>query len=131
MSHFITGEDRSQSTLFPESFDDYITEDNPVRMVDYFVDNLNLAELDFNRVEPAITGRPAYHPSTILKIYIYGYLNRVQSSRRLERESQRNIELMWLTGRLTPDFKPLQISVKTTAKPFVKCALNLSCFADS
>ena len=107
MSHFIKGEDRSQSTLFPESFDDYITEDNPVRMVDYFVDDLNLAELGFNRVEPAFTGRPAYHPSTLLKIYIYGYLNRVQSSRRLERESQRNIELMWLTARLTPDFKTI------------------------
>ena len=107
MSHFITGEDRSQSTLFPERFDDYITEDNPVRMVDYFVDDLNLAELDFNRVEPAVTGRPAYHPSTLLKIYIYGYLNRIQSSRRLERESQRNIELMWLTGRLAPDFKTI------------------------
>ncbi len=107
MSHFITGEDRSQSTLFPESFDDYITEDNPVRMVDYFVDNLTLSDLGFNRVEPASTGRPAYHPSILLKIYIYGYLNRIQSSRRLERECQRNIELMWLTSRLAPDFKTI------------------------
>lgn len=107
MSHFIKGEDRSQSTLFPESFDDYITEDNPVRMVDYFIDNLSFSELGFNRIEPAFTGRPAYHPSTLLKIYIYGYLNRVQSSRRLERECQRNIELMWLTGRLAPDFKTI------------------------
>ena len=107
MSHFITGEDRTQTTLFPASFDDYISDNNPVRMVDYFVDNLDLAALGFNRVDPASTGRPAYHPSVLLKIYIYGYLNRIQSSRRLERESQRNIELIWLTGRLAPDFKTI------------------------
>ena len=107
MARFIEGVSRSQSTLFPVSFDDCITEDNPVRMVDYFVDNLNFSELGFNRIEPAVTGRPAYHPSIVLKIYIYGYLNRIQSSRRLERECQRNIELMWLTGRLAPDFKTI------------------------
>ena len=107
MSHFIKGEDRTQTTLFPASFDDYISDNNPVRMVDYFVDNLDFSELGFNRVEPASTGRPAYHPSVLLKIYIYGYLNRIQSSRRLERESQRNIELIWLTGRLAPDFKTI------------------------
>ena len=102
MSHFIKGKDRTQTTLFPASFDDYISDNNPVRMVDYFADDLDLAVLGFDRINPASTGRPAYHPSVLLKIYIYGYLNRVQSSRRLERESQRNIELMWLTGRFGP-----------------------------
>jgi transposase len=123
MSHFITGEDRTQTTLFPASFDDYISDNNPVRMVDYFVDDLNLAALGFNRVNPASTGRPAYHPSVLLKIYIYGYLNRIQSSRRLERESQRNIELMWLTGRLAPDFKTIADFRKDNGKAIRKvCA---------
>lgn len=92
MTRFIEGEDRGQSTLFPESLDNYITEDNPVRVVDVFVDDLALAGMGF-KVEPAITGRPAYHPATMLKLYIYGYLNRVQSSRRLEREAGRNTKL--------------------------------------
>lgn len=107
MKRFVVGESRDQATLFPESLDDYVGEDNPVRVVDVFVDELDLACLGFERVDPASTGRPAYHPSTLLKIYIYGYLNRVQSSRRLERESQRNLELIWLTGRLSPDFKTI------------------------
>src|SRR5260221_13819977 len=107
MKRFIEGEDRSQVTLLPECLDDYITEDNPVRVVDAFVDELDLQELGFERAEPAETGRPSYHPSVLLKIYIYGYLNRIQSSRRLERECQRNVELMWLTGRLAPDFKTI------------------------
>lgn len=107
MKRFIPGEDRSQSTLFPESLDEYISEDNPVRMVECFVEELDLGELGFNRVEPSVTGRPGYHPSTLLKIYIYGYLNRIHSSRRLEKESQRNVELMWLTRRLSPDFKTI------------------------
>jgi len=107
MSRFIEGEDRSQSVLFPESLDEWITEDNPVRVVDAFVEELDLAKLGFQRAEPAETGRPAYHPATLLKIYIYGYLNRIQSSRRLEREAQRNVELIWLTGRLMPDFKTI------------------------
>jgi transposase len=107
MKRFIEGEDRSQVTLLPECLDDYIAEDNPVRVVDAFVDELDLLELDFESVEPAITGRPSYHPAVLLKIYIYGYLNRIQSSRRLERECQRNLELMWLTGRLAPDFKTI------------------------
>lgn len=107
MKRFVSGESRDQSTLFPARLDDYIGEDNPVRAVDVFVDELNLGELGFKRIDPAVTGRPAYHPSTLLKIYIYGYLNRVQSSRRLERETQRNLELIWLTGRLSPDFKTL------------------------
>jgi hypothetical protein len=87
--------------------DDYLGEDNPVRAIDVFVDELELANLGFSGVEPEATGRPAYHPATLLKIYVYGYLNRVQSSRRLERECQRNIELVWLTGRLMPDFKTI------------------------
>src|SRR6202046_1529202 len=107
MTRFVVGDDRSQSTLFPERLDDYLSEDNPVRAIDVFVDELDLAKLGFGGVEPGATGRPAYHPATLLKIYVYGYLNRVQSSRRLERESQRNIELMWLTGRLMPDFKTI------------------------
>jgi transposase len=105
MARFVVGDDRSQSTLFPERLDDYLAEDNPVRAIDVFVDELDLAQLGFGGVEPETTGRPAYHPATLLKIYIYGYLNRVQSSRRLERECQRNIELVWLTGRLMPDFE--------------------------
>src|ERR1700677_3501290 len=107
MTRFVVGEDRSQSTLFPERLEEYLAEDNPVRAIDVFVDELDLAGLGFGGVEPAATGRPAYHPATLLKIYVYGYLNRVQSSRRLERECQRNIELVWLTGRLMPDFKTI------------------------
>ena len=107
MKRFIEGEDRKQVTLLPECLDDYIVEDNPVRVIDVFVEELDLAELGFEGAEPAVTGRPSYHPSVLLKIYIYGYLNRIQSSRRLERECQRNVELMWLTGRLAPDFKTI------------------------
>ena len=107
MRRFIEGEDRQQVTLMPECLDDYIGEDNPVRVVDAFVEELDLHALGFHGVEPAATGRPSYHPSVLLKLYIYGYLNRIQSSRRLEREAQRNVELMWLTGRLAPDFKTI------------------------
>ena len=103
MKRFIEGEDRKQITLLPECLDDYVGADNPVRIVDVFVDQLKLRGLGFNGVEPAETGRPSYHPAVLLKIYIYGYLNRVQSSRRLEREAQRNVELMWLMGRLETD----------------------------
>ena len=107
MKRFIEGDERTQTTLLPECLDDYIDEDNPVRVVDVFVDELDLGTLGFDGVDPAVTGRPAYHPALLLKIYIYGYLNRIQSSRRLEREAQRNVELMWLTGRLAPDFKTI------------------------
>jgi transposase len=107
MKRYIEGEERSQVTLLPDCLDDYIAEDNPIRVVDVFVDELQLHALGFEGAEPAGTGRPSYHPAVLLKIYIYGYLNRVQSSRRLEREAQRNVELMWLTGRLTPDFKTI------------------------
>ena len=107
MKRFVEGEDRNQVTLLPECLDDYIGEDNPVRVVDVFIEELDLTGLGFDGVAPADTGRPAYHPAVMLKIYVYGYLNRLQSSRRLERETQRNVELMWLTGRLTPDFKTI------------------------
>jgi len=107
MSRFIEGEARSQSLLFPERLDDWIEEENPVRVIDAFVDELDMKALGFEGVIPAETGRPAYHPTTLLKIYVYGYLNRVQSSRRLEREAQRNVEVVWLTGRLMPDFKTI------------------------
>ena len=107
MKRFIEGEARTQVTLLPECLDDYITEENPVRVVDVFVDELDLGALGFEGVDPAATGRPAYHPAVLLKIYIYGYLNRIQSSRRLEREAARNVELMWLAGRLAPDFKTI------------------------
>jgi len=107
MRRFVQGDDRTQETFFPNLLDDYVTEDNTVRVVDVFVDQLDLGKLGFEGVEPALTGRPSYHPSTLLKIYIYGYLNRIQSTRRLELETQRNVELMWLISRLTPDFKTI------------------------
>jgi transposase len=107
MKRFVEGDDRKQVALLPECVDDYIEQDNPVRVIDAFVDELDLAELGFNGTTPALTGRPSYHPGVMLKIYIYGYLNRLPSSRRLERECQRNVELMWLTGRLAPDFKTI------------------------
>jgi transposase len=107
MKRFIEGENRSQVTLLPECLDDYIGEDNPVRVVDAFVDELRLDELGFEGVTASLTGRPGYHPAVLLKLYIYGYLNRIQSSRRLERECQRNVEVMWLTNRLAPDFKSI------------------------
>src|SRR5881394_1253951 len=107
MGRFVEEADRGQWTLLPECLDDFINESNPVRVIDVFVDALDLAEMRFEGVEPAATGRPSYHPSVLLKLYIYGYLNRVQSSRRLEREASRNVEVMWLTGRLVPDHKTI------------------------
>src|SRR5688572_9149974 len=107
MKRFVEGVDRGQSTLFPDCLEDWIVEDNPVRVIDVFVDELDLADLGFSGVAPEATGRPSYHPSVLLKLYIYGYLNRIQSSRRLEREAGRNVEVMWLTGRLAPDHKTI------------------------
>ena len=107
MKRFVEGLDRGQSTLFPECLEDWVVEDNPVRVIDAFVDALDLGSLGFVGVDPEATGRPSYHPSMLLKLYIYGYLNRVQSSRRLEREAGRNVEVMWLTGRLVPDHKTI------------------------
>jgi len=122
MKRFIEGENRLQSTLFPERLDDYIAEDNAVRVVDAFVEKLDLLSVGFEGIEPSATGRPAYHPAVLLKLYIYGYLNGIQSGRRLEREAQRNVELIWLTGRLMPVFKTIE---KYTQN------LSLSCFAHS
>jgi transposase len=107
MTGFVMGADRAQSSLLPESLEDWVDESNPVRVINAFVDALDLRDLGFDGVDPAATGRPSYHPSVLLKLYIYGYLNRVQSSRRLEREAGRNVEVMWLLGRLVPDHKTI------------------------
>ena len=138
MKRFIQGEHRTQSTLLPELLDDYVTEENPVRVVDVFVDNLDLLSLGFEGINPAVTGRPSYHPAVMLKLYIYGYLNRVQSSRRLEREAQRNVEVMWLIERLTPDFKTIANfrkdngpAIINVCRQFVVVCKNLNLFADS
>jgi transposase len=121
MRRFVEGTDRGQRTLFPECLEDCIDENNPVRVIDAFVGALDLAELGFEGVEPAETGRPSYHLSALLKLYVYGYLNWVQSSRRLEREAGRNVEVMWLLGRLVPDHKTVPISGRTTAVPSARC----------
>ena len=107
MKRFVEGIDRGQATLFPECLEDWLDQDNAVRVIDAFVEKLDLSRLGFDGVAPEATGRPSYHPSVLLKLYIYGYLNRVQSSRRLEREAGRNVEVMWLTGRLIPDHKTI------------------------
>src|SRR5436309_14777471 len=107
MNRFSDGEDRMQQTLLPHSLEDYVSEENPVRVIEVFIDELDLSAMGIAGMTPAATRRPAYHPATLLKIYLYGYLNRLQSSRRLKRETRRNIELMWLTGRLSPDFKTI------------------------
>jgi len=107
MSGYIEGVDREQVTLFPERLEDWICEDHPVRVIDAFVNALDLTDSGFGRTAPAQTGRPGYHPSVLLKLFIYGYMNRVASSRRLEREAGRNVEVMWLTGRLAPDHKTI------------------------
>jgi transposase len=129
MKRFVEGMDRAQNTLFPECLADWIDENNPVQVIDVFVDELELAQLGFDGVAPEATGRPSYHPSVLLKLYIYGYLNRVQSSRRLEREAGRNVEVMWLTGRLVPDTRRLPISARTMAGPSVRYAPDLLCCA--
>jgi transposase len=138
MKRFIEGECRTQTTLLPESIDDYITDTNPVRIVDVFVDELDLDRLGFDGVEPAITGRPAYHPAILLKIYIYGYLNRIQSSRRLEKETHRNVELMWLVGRLTPDFKTIANfrkdngkAIQSVCRQFIVLCQQLGLFSEA
>jgi len=138
MKRFIQGEDRSQTTLLPECLDDYVVEDNPVRVVEAFVDQLDLHQLGFEGAAPAATGRPAYHPAVLLKIYIYGYLNRIQSSRRLEREAQRNLELMWLSGRLMPDFKTLAnfrkdngLAIRNVCRQFIVLCRQLDLFTQA
>lgn len=138
MSSHIQGLGRSQITLFPEALDDFISEENPVRVVDAFVDHLDLDSLGFQRVVAKVTGRPGYHPATMLKLYIYGYLNRIQSSRRLEREAHRNVELMWLMERLTPDFKTVADfrkdngkGIKNACRTFIDLCRNMNLFSEA
>jgi transposase len=137
MKRFVEGEERSQATLFPDCLDDYVSEESTVRVIDVFVDELDLSGLGF-RTEAKDTGRPAYHPATMLKIYIYGYLNRIQSSRRLEREAGRNVEMMWLTGRLAPDFKTIADfrknngeAIRLVCGEFVMLCRKLNLFTDA
>src|SRR6202041_2160976 len=131
-------EERRQGVLLPEYLDDYVAEDNPVRVIDVFVDELDLGALGFDGVIPEATGRPAYHPGALLKIYVYGYINQIASSRRLERETHRNVELMWLTGRLTPDFKTIADfrkdngpAIRATCRQFVALCRRLDLFVDA
>ena len=136
MTRFIEGKDRRQTLLLPECLDDYVTPDNPVRVIDAFIDELDLQALGFTRAQPAATGRPAYHPAILLKIYLYGYLHRVPSSRRLEREANRNLELIWLTAHLAPDFKTIAdfrrdnaAAIRATCRQFVILCRNLGLLA--
>jgi transposase len=138
MKRYIEGESREQMALLPECLDDYIAEDNPIRAIEVFIDGLDLVSLGFAGAEPAATGRPSYHPAVMLKLYLYGYLNRIQSSRRLERESQRNVELMWLLGRLTPDFKTIAdfrrdngSPIRGVCREFVVMCRKLNLFAQT
>ena len=137
MSGFIEGEDRHQATLFPERLDDYVGEDSSVRVIDVFIDELDISGQSF-KTEANDLGRPAYHPATMLKIYVYGYLHRVKSSRRLEREAQRNVELMWLVGRLSPDFKTIANfrkdngeAIRLVCREFVMLCRKLNLFAEA
>ena len=138
MKRFVEGLDRTQSSMFPERLEDWIHDDNPVRVIDVFVDELDLGGLGFGRVAPRATGRPGYHPCVLLKLYIYGYLNRVQSSRRLEREAGRNVEVMWLTGRLVPDHKTIADfrkdngpAIRNVCARFVALCRQLGLFAEA
>ena len=138
MKRFVVGEARDQSTLFPALLDDFIAEDNPVRAIGAFVEGLDLKKLGFKGIDPHTTGRPAYHPAVLLKLYIYGYLNRIQSSRRLERETQRNVELMWLTERLTPHFKTIAdfrkdngIAIRQVCREFIALCRRLELFSQT
>ena len=136
MKRFVEGEDRRQATLLPEYLDDYVSQENPVRVIDVFVEELDLMALGFDGVVPEATGRPAYHPSVLLKIYVYGYINQIASSCRLEREAQRNVELMWLTGRLAPDFKTIADfrkdngpAIRATCRRFIDLCRRLDLFS--
>ena len=136
MKRFVEGEDRRQAVLLPEYLDDYVSEENPVRVIDVFVDELDLRALGFAGIVPEATGRPAYHPGLLLKIYIYGYINQIGSSRRLEREARRNVEMMWLTGRLAPDFKTIADfrkdngpAIRASCRQFIALCRRLDLFA--
>src|SRR6266496_3277240 len=138
MNRFVQCEERTQDTFLPSRLEDYVTDDNPVRVIDVFVAELDLTKLGFEGMSPQATGRPSYHPSALLKIYIYGYLNRIQSSRRLERETQRNVELMWLTGRLAPDFKTIADfrkdngqAIRSVCREFIVLCRRLNLFSEA
>ena len=138
MSRFIEEDSRTQSTLFPERLEDFIADDNPIRVIEAFVEGLDLRKIGFNSAIPKQTGRPAYRPATLLKLYIYGYMNRIQSSRRLEQETHRNVELMWLLGRLQPDFKTIanfrkdnSRAIQQCCREFVEICRKLDLFAKS
>jgi transposase len=138
MAGYVEGVDRTQATLFPDRLDDFVDADNPVRVVDAFVDALDLRELGFSRAVPTTMGRPGYHPAVLLKLYVYGYLNRIASSRRLEREAARNVELMWLTGRLAPDHKTIADfrrdngpAIKRVCGQFILLCRKLGLFSDA
>src|SRR5262249_26821570 len=138
MRRFVEGTDRGQGTLFPECLEDWIDENNPVQVIDVFIDELDLLELGFDGVEPEVTGRPSYHPAVLLKLYVYGYLNRVQSSRRLEREAGRNVEVMCLTGRLKPDHKTIAdfrkdygLAIRRVCSRFVSLCRTLRLFTEA
>ena len=138
MKRFIEGENRNQSTLLPACLEDFVSEDNPVRVIDVFIDGLNLEKLGFDGALPAVTGRPSYHPATLLKLYVFGYLNRLQSSRRLEREAARNVELMWLLRRLMPDFKTIADfrkdngpAIKKVGREFIVLCRRLDLFSQA
>jgi transposase len=137
MARYVEGLDQRQSFLLPESVQDYVGENNPVRIVDVFVDRIDLCELGFGRAVPADTGRPSCHPATLLKLYLYGYLNRIPSSRRLEREAQRNLGLMWLTNRLAPDVKTIadfrrgnSAAIRETCRQFVMLCRKLDLLSE-
>ena len=138
MGGYVEGVDRGQATLFPDRLEDFIDEQNPVRVVDVFVDALDLRELGFARALPTTMGRPGYHPAVLLKLYVYGYLNRIAASRRLEREASRNVELMWLTGRLAPDHKTIADfrrdngdAIRKVCGQFVLMARKLGLFGEA
>jgi transposase len=138
MSGFIDEADRNQGTLLPERVEEYVSEENPVRVIEAFIGELDLAKLGFEGMEPKPTGRPGYHPATMLKIYLYGYLNRIQSSRRLEQEARRNLELMWLVGRLAPDFKTLAdfraenaAAIKNVCREFIVLCRSWGLFTEA
>src|SRR5215203_4035864 len=138
MAGYVEGVERTQATLFPDRLDDFVSTDNPVRVVDAFVDALDLRELGFTRAAPASTGRPGYHPAMLLKLYVYGYLNRIASSRGLEREAARNVELMWLTGRLAPDHKTIadfrrdnSEAIRKVCSRFVLLCRRMGLFGDA
>src|ERR1700758_1014380 len=138
MGRFVEGEDRRQGVLLPEYLDEYVSEENPVRVIDVFVDGLDLAALGFSGMVPEATGRPAYHPGVLLKIYVYGYINQIASSRRLEREAHRNVELMWLAQRLAPDFKTIADfrktngpAIRATCRQFIALCRRLDLFTQA